>query len=672
MVRAKRLLSGLALGCGVQGCGVQGQATPIAGDVPFACRSDEDCGSDACLTELGICTRREGQLTTLLFEVTPQASDPVYGGARFLKILSIGDAVDAESPLELNVRPRVPVVGRVLAAPDQAACLRPIGLASSTLPVTLTFTPRERHLGLSLPSYELSTTFNEPLKEYTFSGSLPPGGYDVYMQPQVASLGEDCRAIPQLFRNQTIEEMSGSDLRLQQPPPASLRLTIAWQDNLEGWLLDMIHPVTGEIISNRVQLSVTDVDPIDNSLKTTLNYSRADNEYMEQPTEEMVMVQPAEELVRLTPPPEVFAGTVLLERVGIELVTRGEGVIGNVSTFGPRVDFQAWVWKKDAPDTPVSGNVSFSALEDEVLGGDVIRSFEASAAISPQGQVKLPLLPGRYRIRVTPPGIEVVNLGLLAGFESSVTVWPPSDGSMASQSGQVIEVPPAVVFEGRVVAAGSKMPIRGVEVRASASSPDRDSCRAGPERDSAMGCEPERDPVLDKARAQDPFVPRTRNGISQGDGRFVIDGLDCGQCEAGASARFDLSVRPHPETGLPWLVRTSMDLSAIQEMDPLQMPMPVVRRMRVTYGDPITDPGNDPINPADDESRTPGLAGALVRVFALMDDQSRLAQNTGLPVPCVALPAADSGRCLQSLLQVAEVRSDTDGALLLLLPPDVE
>lgn len=664
IARAKLWLAVLLLGCGAQD-----DVGPKAREVPFACQTDADCGAGDCLQALGICTSHEGQLTTLLFEVTPQASEPVYGGARFLKLMNIGAEADVASPLELNVRPRVPVRGRVIAAPDQTVCLTS---ARTTLPVTLTFTPRERLFGLSLPSYELSTTFlDRPVAEYEFTGALPPGQYDVYVQPNVAALSEDCRAIPQLFRDQTIEEMSGRDLRLQQPMLASLRLSIVWQDALEGWLLDMVHPVTGEIISNRVRLSATNVNA-EERLEATLNYSRADNDFIGQNGEEIG--QSADELVRLTPPPGAFAGTVFFVRSGLELFT-GEGEIGDVSYFGTPVDFRAWVWKKGTPDVPVPATVSFSALDlDDVPEGVPAVAFEGSAEVGAQGQVSARLLPGRYRLRITPPAVALENLGLTAGFESELTVWPRS-ADTALQSGQVLEVPAALSIGGQVLAAGSRRPIEGVDVRASASDPnrDRDACLEDPEGELTAACDRRyASPVLSRARAQDPFVPRTRNAVTRSDGSFTIDGLDCGRCEDGVGARFDVTVRPDAQAGLSWLVMTSVDVSSFQDMAPLElrMPMPVARPMRVTYGDPLPLPAGSVMGAPGERPRSP-LSGARVRVFALIDDRSAPVAEPETLVPCVALATSSSDRCLQSVLQVAEARTGSDGELLLLLPPGV-
>jgi hypothetical protein len=644
------------------GCSVRREATSLERNVPFACSVDSDCPAGSCLAEFGICTRDEGKLENLLFEVTPQASDPVYGGARFLQVQNVASAGPDGARQELNVPSRVPVTGRVLAAPEQQACL---SLALSTLPVTLTFTPREQLLGLSLPSYEITTEFDDDVREYVFRGSLPPGRYDVYMRPDIAALSDDCVAIPQIFRDRSIGLLKGADERLDlaQPPPSALRLTITWEERLDGWRLDMVHPVTGEVISNVVELRASNVDASTNTLVTTLNYSHAEGDFIE----------PAEELVRLTPPRDVPAGTVLLYRSGLDFFASGEATIANVASFGTPVAFQAWVWKRFNTDAPVPGTVSFSSIDlDEVEDG-VFASFGAEAAVDGTGQVNATLLPGRYRVRVTPPALEMVNLGLMTGYEAEITVWPDAAGT-PQQGGHVIEVPPAMSLSGQILADANGAPLRRVDIRASASDPDRNRCPAAPDG-GAPTCERPRAPVLQRARAQDPFIPRTRNGLSASDGSFTVEGLDCGRCQPDASPYFDLTVRPDISTGLPWLVRAAIDPFRDAEAlaaTPLRIPMPVARPMQITYGHPISDPGADKEDPADDEMVTRRLSGALVRVFAVLDGQGHLVAHPEMLPPCISLQDPDSADCKKSLLQVAEARTGSDGEFLLLLPPDVE
>ena len=91
--------------------------------------------------------------------------------------------------------------------------------------------------------------------------------------------------------------------------------------------------------------------------------------------------------MRLTPPDDMSAGTVLLVRAGIEIVDTGEAEIGNVSSFGSPVHYQAWVWKQGLDDSPVPGTVSFSAIEltrtvSRLVRGDRQRRRDGSGSSS--------------------------------------------------------------------------------------------------------------------------------------------------------------------------------------------------------------------------------------------------------------------------------------------------
>lgn len=641
-VASLRLIASLL---GLATCNVAQQSPAPDGPLPYGCQSDDDCSVGQCRGVEGFCALGSGELDAVLVEVTPRATDPVYGGARYLSWLSL-PGESGNDGVELNVPPRVSITGRVLV--DQAAhsaCLAAPSLASATLPVTLTFTPRERLLGLSVPSYELRTRLTlEGGPNYVFEGALPPGRYDVYMRPETAALSEECRAIPQLFRNETISAENAGRLELGQPATSSLRLSIAWQATLEGWTLDVVHPVTGEVISNRVRLTESDV--VDSAIVTTLDYSEAENDFI---------LDSGEELVRLTPPDGALGGTVLLQRSGLELLAPGEGAIGDVSDFGQHVNFQSWVWKQGEFDAPVAASVEFTALNLDAVDEGVIAAFSRRAEVDERGEVQLELLPGEYRIRVTPPGVDVQDLGLLAGYESTLTVWPNVDGQSA-QAGHVIEVPPAISLTGAVVTDVGARPVGGVEVRATASDPNRAPCLLDA---NDARCDRQRATVLRDALGEDAFVPRTRAAVSAGNGEFRIDGLDCGQCRPGSGARFDVTARPPAASGLAWHPISALDLHSDGPVGTFRLPVPVAIPMRLTYGGTLGDPLNPPRQ----------LSGALVRVFAVVDDAARVVRDADGLLPCVSMPTPTGEPCLQSLIQLAELRSDDRGELLLLLPP---
>lgn len=651
----------LVLGCALA-CSVLPEKTSDAPATPLTCSSDGECSKGHCLLPFGVCSQDEGELTHLLFEVTPPASDPVYGGARFLTVMDLDTADPNGAPdrgiepgwIELNVRPRVPVSGSVSAPPEQTDC---VSGAGSTLPVSLTFTPRERLFGLSVPSYDLTATPDPVTREYTFRGSLPPGNYDVYMRPDTQALSASCLAIPQIFHKRQI----GSTFKpFEQAPLASLQLTFSGDENHDGWVVDMVHPVTGEVISNRVRLSAANRDPATNALRAKLYYSRDADDF----------ITPGTELVRLTPPPDpnIVAGTVFLQRSGLEIAAAGEGTIGDIFQFGNPVNFQAWVWTWTQAKSylPVQATVSFAARDLDDMADGVLTLFNRSATVDEKGQVRVQLLPGQYRVRVTPPGVVVKEeLGQLSSLETTVTVWPNENGSAPVQGGNVLNVPPASALSGRVLAEADRQPVPNVEVRASAS--EQELCPVATAGERPPPCTM-RDAVLTKVRAVDPFVPRTRTGLSQADGEFVVDGLDCRQCSAGGGVRLDLSLRPPPETRLPWLIERAYYLPGDKRIaQPLVIKRPVAHAVRLTYGDPAPLGGSDPQN----TGVPPTLAGALVRVYALLSDQQTILKDAPDIEPCVTVAASQSGHCVQSVLQVAELRSGDDGEFLLLLPPDL-
>jgi hypothetical protein len=231
-------------------------------------------------------------------------------------------------------------------------------------------------------------------------------------------------------------------------------------------------------------------------------------------------------------------------------------------------------------------------------------------------------------------------------------------------------VPPAVTLEGTIVAEQGDAPLRGVEVRASASNAEGDPCASSPDAaqapaDQAVPCERPRARVIQEALALDPYVPRTRSALSDGNGKFTIDGLDCGPCKPDAGATFDLSVRPALQTGLAWRVRPNIQLDSSVLMEPLEIPTPVAIPVQLTYANPDTDDEGAPTDARE-------LPGALVRVFALIDNYSQVVNDTEELDACVTVANPDGSRCIQSLLQLAEVRTDSDGKFLLLLPPRVE
>ncbi|MET0412533.1 MAG: hypothetical protein ABW217_14620, partial [Polyangiaceae bacterium] len=475
----------LALAALALGCDVRELPPPTEYAAAASCRSNGDCSSGSCEAQLGICTTPSGAIPTLLFEVVPPATDPRYGSARFYSYQS-GLASSSSAPLVLNIPERVPVQGQIVPAPEQEPCSR----EANSLPVSLTFRPREQLWGISVPSYTFDANRDGATDEFRFFGSLPPGRYDVYMRARPGySLPPTCNLAPQIFRDVPVGLDTISPALT--PVQRSLELTMAWRDELDGWTVDMVHPVTGEIISTRSTLlrrSVVDEGegPV---IKFTLHYSLGGANDL---------IREGEELVRLTPPilQEKTKGVVLLQREGLEIVTPGKGTIGDVTTFGDAVTFQSWIFAYSNDDLPVAGTVSFAATSLTGTVGGVDASFTGTVPIDELGQVTIDLLPGTYRMRVTPPP----GQGLAAN-EYSITVQPGAP----AQGGGVIPVPRAARLRGQVLSP-SAVPLRDVEVVLNASRQPLDGCTAETSAADPL-CDRPRAEILQRALGEDPFVP---------------------------------------------------------------------------------------------------------------------------------------------------------------------
>jgi hypothetical protein len=202
---------------------------------------------------------------------------------------------------------------------------------------------------------------------------------------------------------------------------------------------------------------------------------------------------------------------------------------------------------------------------------------------------------------------------------------------------------------------GSELPVPGVEVVLTGSEQPLDGCEAGASPMDPL-CTRPRAKVLQRALGEDPFVPRIRAALTRSDGSFDVDEIDCGACNPGDGAGFDLTLRPPPESGLPWALKPAVRVDGDQTLDALYLSAPVTRPVHITFGGPSSD------------NRLPG---ALVTAYILLDANSQPVQSSANVPPCLGAKLEDP-ICIQSAVPIAEGRSDSNGELLLLLPPSLE
>ena len=574
------------------------------------CSEDSECGPGNSCSE-GVCRAPESDFDTVLIAVTPSATDSsAAAGLRFLT--TVGDFATAPGPLDIDLSLPTGVKGAVVTSEmvDSAECTPfQVGLDGSVA-AELTFTPTERPLGLGAKSYSVSTTptGSEGIS-HSYAASLPPGDYDVYVEPAQPDVNDPdptnwCPLAPQLLRGVNVpsaaDPSAATQIVVTAEPPASLTVTVRWPSvestdagtpapSLEGWTADMLEPLTGKVISAPIKpLPAADFSTYEGEVQYqfTLFYAQQSGSAMGQ------------ELLRLRPPEGTTAPSMVWNREGLEVLQVGEATIDLRDFPSQTVDVEGVV--ETLGGQPIPASVTISSTEVESLGEGLLASFTVSAQAADDGKFLANLLPGSYRV-VAEPAAET-GLPATAVEDFQVGTAP------TFQAGKVITLEDRGSIGGRVVASIPRSPpVSGAAVHALAS-PSKAALHAFKTQAGVA-----------------PHVPRATNGLTGKDGGFAVE------ADPGT---FDLSVRPAAETGFPWLVRPRVSVPN-QGLGRLELPLPVVHRGAVTVG-------GEP------------LGSARISVYVYVGGSSEGYVN--------------NPEDADSVLQVAESVADENGQFEILLP----
>ena len=572
------------------------------------CTSDSDCAGGVCSNSQ--CRSRSGTLQNVLFEVTPPADHSPIAGVQYLKSLVLPPA-GGDISLDLDAVSQI--VGEVLLGDVKCATKFVDGddrlLATSgdaSVPAVVSLTPSSTALGLYSPRAVAKSELTK-MSYFSFSVNVPPGDYDVYIEPG-HQLDETCPVPPHLRRRQQIKG-GAYTLYIPLPKPSTFDFHVAWplgDGALNGWFVDMLDPVSGRVLSNRVKLALSDVAKTDYSAR--LSYTS-------------VVVgdtsgETAEELVRLSPPDGVTAPTILLARSALGLFDADRGTLNQFTALPTPVHVQGQVTKLVTPK-PIATTVTLIAKEIAGVDPGVFPSFVRTVNVGKDGQFELDLLPGTYSVSAV-PAVELNGLSMDgddARFAQGSQEWSIAS-SPSNQAGKVIALGPALPINGNVRNAAGTIPVATALVQAV---PSPSSIQTD---------------VLHQALGETGYVPRasTTSVTAQGDFVLIAD-----------SGTFDVTVRPLDSTGFGWLVVPNVPVATSTNgwnLRTLSIPWPVSYRGTVTV-------------PGEAERRT--VPNALIRAYIYMLHGEYTADPT----------KADS------VLQIAETRSDESGAFQVLIPATV-
>lgn len=521
------LLLGWGLLGGALGCSVDTLEVPGGTSTRNECSEHRECG-DGGRCVAGQCRAESGEIEALLLEVTPPADASGIAGVRFVHALADLDPMGGDVSVELGHVARVH--GFVSASLEGESCVVGTSLEGDapsldgSVPARVTLTPRPRQLGVASPSHTSDAVFSDG--GYRFSASVPPGNYDIYVEPR--DVEGECVRPPHLFLDRAIGA-GDVELRLKLALPEPLTVQVRWPDpetTLDGWELDVIERDSGRLLSTRGVLEQPEVTESGLVYRVPLSYAPAD------PPGTGV------ELVRLSPPAGLTAPQIIVDRTVVELFEEGQGIIDQLRSLPRPVQVMGQVSAQYSA-APVAATVNLTATELRMISPGTVAAFERVVETDGSGQFAVELLPGTYRVVAYPP--------VGSGLSPTEAVWQIS-ANQDVQAGRVVELASSAEIRARVLAPG-RGAIAGASVQAAAA--------AGM---SAGG-------VLDRALGRTSYTPQAEGVVTDTEGRFVMI------ADRGA---FDLWVRPGVGSGFAWLVLPGLEAqTAGVPLGDLRLPLPI-------------------------------------------------------------------------------------------------
>jgi len=544
------------------------------------------------------------------------ADGSVIAGVQFL--VPKQDLGEGETPVSLVLDPISQVMGKVTTSERKCKFkfVKDIGTIvtsnqDSSVPARVSLVPTSTALGLYSPPAVVQSALVDEIY-FGFSLNVPPGKYDIYVEPNHQQ-DETCPAPPQLVRGYAIDAGILS-LNIDLPEPSSFELHVTWprEDGaLDGWMVDMLDPASGRVISNRVPLALEKDSKSD--YRATLAYSSVT-------VVGEANVKPQDPLFRLSPPDGAAESaalpTVLMARSALGVFDANRGTLADFTSLPAPVHVHGQV-TSGTRAVPVAATVTLVAKSIPDIAPGVLASFVRTVSADADGRFDVDLLPGQYNVSTVPlPSLDPAPDKTPLAADARVWTVPSAP---AEQAGKVIDLGPALLVTGSVL--GPNGAVAGAQVQADASALSIQYHALDDTLGGSMTSPP---------RAA--FVPRATVGGVSGNGEFSL------RTDPGT---FDITVRPNADTGFAWLVRPNFLVTSLSAgIGTINMPLPVA------YAGTVTVQGAEGPKP---------IPSALIRAYIYLKDNEYTTDD----------------RHADSVLQVAETQADRDGAFQILIPAEL-
>jgi hypothetical protein len=564
-----------------------------------------------------MCVANRTLIQSLLVEVTPSNTTPDMGGKAFYARL---DAVGGD----IAIGPAGTVTGSIAATVD-SACefqgpapdLMMYVPSQGTIPANLTFVPSERLLGVAATTYVTASGVDWRAPEpYQYRTSLPPGDYDIYVEPRLDPDGDPtleqeakCLVPPFLLRR---KEITGNlTLAIELPAATAIPAIVrgpAGDMSLSGWSAVVLDAVSGRILSAPFRLPAPIQTEASSDYAWAMRFVPA--HVVEDGTLKVDPEFEGREVIRLSPPADVVAPSFYFERSGADISPGGPHIFDLAPVTGYSIP------ASPVPDTmtiqvqtvdletnrPVEAAVTLTS--ESIEGASRSASFVATVQVGEDGLADVEVPPGEYLIRAVPPP----SLGL----STAETRWKVREIPGIDQGGKAIPLPRAPRVTGEAFVSGVGGPAFGATANAVV---------------SPLNAQTD---VLQRTLDAPPTLPRTSAEIIDRDGAFELE-VDPGQ--------YDFFVRPEARSRYAWLVSPQMTVTAADlNLPRLKLPLPYVYRAHVIV---------------EVDGETTRVPGALVRAYTYVTKGGQYTSD-------VSESAA--------VIPVAEARADENGAFELLIP----
>jgi hypothetical protein len=607
------------------------EVPPVSSQVASnECEGNQDCPGGSCSD--GACVTGSSVLENVLLEVTPQPGD-LLAPLPFLTTLATAPRAD------LVLQPPVTVIGYVTLHPD-TDCIpeflteelgtftKPV---KDTIPVNATFTASARAHGLPAPIYESKEL---PVAERDADGRLgfkivvPPGEYDVYLQPPPTTPESNCKIPPWLLLRQRIDTSGPFEIKLSKP--FALRVPVHWSTaTLDNFTVELLDSVSGRVLSTTATLGAPGVDSDGRAFYTAdLAYSQV---LERNSMNELVVSEASYGLVRVSPPDGTVAPTIMGDASAIGLTPSNEGGLLLSAALPPPVVVEAQTGQVGTT-TPIPAIVTVTATRlegmDQGLYASFVRTYEVADkdkvnadghVVTRAGTFTATLPPGDYVVDSIP---KLSTLPCGAGgcpvLAARRDFWDVGV-SPQLQAGKLIQFQRAPTVRGRAVSTSGK-PITGAAVRLLS---------------SQIGSAPD---AWNQTDREGNPVPFSTAGVVDSRGAFELN------ADPGT---FHLLVQADPTTRFGWYLRPEFKVDVRdQELSVGTLTVPLARRHtgRVLVDSKAT------------EDR-PALANALIRAYVSITREGEYSASL-----------AEGG----GVVQVAETRTNDRGEFELLIPASLD